>query len=209
MEGDLWPCVVHLDGDQRGGCHHLHQCLRMAADRHSMSSPPARRWAATSTSQRPQGQCGVTAGCSQLTFPDPRWGTTKGNDVITHMMLTSLPFGGISMSICLSICLSVHLPVCLATHLSICRTIHPSLCPSIPTHGVLPRPSGPGTPQGRGLAPSQALRLRSPLRTQRHGPLPRPFHLRDLLAPPLGPAPCRRPGGAEQPPLPAVRPAPP
>uniref|UniRef100_A0A8V0ZJB6 Aldehyde dehydrogenase n=1 Tax=Gallus gallus TaxID=9031 RepID=A0A8V0ZJB6_CHICK len=75
--GDLWPCVVHLDGDQ-----------------HSMSSPPARRWAATSTSQRPQGQCGVTAGCSQLTFPDPRWGTTKGNDVITHMMLTSLPFGG-------------------------------------------------------------------------------------------------------------------
>uniref|UniRef100_A0A8V0ZQC8 Aldehyde dehydrogenase n=1 Tax=Gallus gallus TaxID=9031 RepID=A0A8V0ZQC8_CHICK len=49
---------------------------------------------ATTFINRPQGQCGVTAGCSQLTFPDPRWGTTKGNDVITHMMLTSLPFGG-------------------------------------------------------------------------------------------------------------------
>ncbi|XP_021257787.1 NADH dehydrogenase [ubiquinone] iron-sulfur protein 8, mitochondrial isoform X1 [Numida meleagris] len=45
--------------------------------------------------------------------------------------------------------------------------------------------------------------------TQRPGSLPRPFQLRDLLAPPLGPAPCRRPGGAERPPLPPLQPAPP
>lgn len=160
MEGDLWPCVVHLDGDQRGGRHHLHQCLGMVADRHSMSSPPARRWAATSTSQRPQGQRGVTAGCSQLTFPDPWWGTIKGSDAITHMILTSLPFGGIGMSICLSLCLSVHLPVCLATHLSICRTIHPSIPLSVHPHpwGAAPslRPRHPPRPRPSTVAGPEA-----------------------------------------------------